>query len=110
MDRLLAALLATMAVLACAPEAASAQAPQTNRYSQRQVADLTELLTAGLKVRTAAEKAFIAKVVEKVDEGQLSDALVKGIFQRARKEHSRYPLPYFAVMIRKVAKERGVEL
>ena len=110
MDRRLAALLTTMAMLACAPEATRAQSPQSNRYSQRQAADLTELLTAGLKVRTAAEKAFIAKVVETVDEGQLSDAVVKAVFQRARKEHSRYPLPYFAVMIRKVAKDRGVEL
>src|SRR5688572_28465536 len=99
----------TCLLLLAAPRAVS-QPPDTNRFSQREKADLQDLLTAGLKVRTPSEKAFIAAVVDKVEKGDLGDGLVKALFQRARKEHSRYPLPYFTVMIRQVAKKNGVTL
>jgi hypothetical protein len=102
-------LLALMCLLAISP-AAMSQPPDANRFSQREKVELQDLLTAGLKVRTPSEKAFIAAVVQKVDDGELSDGLVKALFQRARKEHSRYPLPYFAVMIKQVAKKNGVTL
>jgi hypothetical protein len=78
--------------------------------AQQDEASLEETLASGLKVRTPAEKAFIAKVVKTVEEGKLSEALVKALFRRALAQHSRYPLPYFTAMIRQVAKDRGVDL
>jgi hypothetical protein len=78
--------------------------------AQDEEPSLEEMLANGLKVRTASEKAFIAKVVKVVEEGKLSESLVKALFQRALFEHSRYPLPYFTAMIQKIAKQRGVEL
>jgi hypothetical protein len=86
------------------------QGPAINRDGQQEEATFEEQLSNGLKVRTASEKAFIAKVVKTVQEGKLSESLVKAVFQRARAQHARYPLPYFTVMIRKLAKERGVAL
>ena len=78
--------------------------------SQQGEATLEETLVNGLKVRTDKEKAFIARVVQTVEQGKLSESLVKAIFQRARVQHSQYPLPYFTVMIQRVAKQRGVDL
>jgi hypothetical protein len=97
-------------VAALFPAGAFAQGTTENRYSQKEKADLTELLTSGLKVRTSSEKAYIAGIVEKVEKGELSESLVKAIFQRARQRHSRYPLPYFTVMLQQAAKLRGVTL
>lgn len=88
-----------------------AAAPDKNeRYSQKEKADLTEILTAGLKVRTASEKAYIARVVDTVEKGQLSESVVTAMFKRARTKHERYPLPYFAAMMSRVAKQRGISL
>lgn len=86
------------------------QSPATNRPAEKEEATLEEMLNSGLKVRTASEKAFIAKVAKTVEEGKLSEALVKALFQRALKQHGRYPLPYFTAMIKFVAKDRGVIL
>lgn len=88
----------------------AAQTPKVNRPAEKEEASLEELLTSGLKVRTKSEKEFIAKVTKLVDEGKLSDSLVKAIFQRARDEHTRYPLPYFTAILQRVAKQRGVNL
>ena len=96
------------AILSASPQFAQDRAE--NRYSQKEKADLTELLTTGLRVRTADEKAYIAGVVEKVDKGELSEGLVKALLQRARQRHSRYPLPYFTAMLAQVARQRGVTL
>jgi hypothetical protein len=88
-----------------------AASPKANeRFSQKEDADLTEILESGLKVRTAAEKAFVARVVDKVEKGQLSESLVTAMFQRARAKHARYPYPYFTAMMIRLAKQRGVAL
>ena len=92
------------------PNSGKLLAAANERFSQKEEADLAEILESGLKVRTAAEKAFIARVVEKVEKGQLSESLVKAMFQRARAKHARYPYPYFTAMMTKLAKQRGVTL
>ncbi len=103
-------LRSALLLLLAAVAGAGAASPGANQFAEREEATLEELLTSGLKVRTAAEKAFIAKVVKTVEEGKLSESLVKALFQRARAQHERYPLPYFTAMIQKVAKQHGVEL
>jgi hypothetical protein len=105
-----ASVLAGMSLVPALAAFATAQTPGTIRSAQREEATLEELLASGLKVRTPAEKAFIAKVVKTVEEGKFSEALVKALFQRACSQHSRYPLPYFTALIQKIAKQRGVEL
>jgi hypothetical protein len=87
-----------------------AQPPDATRFAQKENATLAEILTAGLKVRTGSERAFINRIAAKVDEGKLSEALVKAVFQRARQQHARYPLPYFTVMIKKAALSENVVL
>src|SRR5688572_16981906 len=88
-------LVAGLALVSLVGHFAMAQAPGANRFAQREEATLEEMLTNGLKVRTASEKAFIAKITKAVEEGKLSESLVKALFQRALAQHSRYPLPYF---------------
>ena len=85
---------------------ASGKGPSAPKES----ADLEDLLVNGLKARTSPEKAFIAKVVQKVAERELPENLVKAVFHRARSQHGRYPLPHFMAMIKQVAKQRGVTL
>lgn len=93
------------------PLIAATPAPaKVNRAAEKEEATLEEILTSGLKVRTKSEKQFIARVTKSVDDGKLSESLVKAIFQRARDQHSRYPLPYFTAILQKVAKQRGVQL
>lgn len=93
-----------------APSHAKVQASDAVTANQGEEATLEEMLVNGLKVRTDGEKAFIARVVELVQEGKLSESLVKAIYQRARQQHSRYPLPYFVAILKQVAKQRGIEL
>lgn len=89
-------------------EAASPSSDE--RFSQKEKADLAEILESGLKVRTPSEKAFIARVVATVEKGQLSESLVTAMFQRARAKHAQYPFPYFTAMMIRLAKQRGVTL
>jgi hypothetical protein len=112
MRRLLAAGLAVTMVLSGgnATPVSAFDAQENERFSEKQSADLEDLLTTGLRARSKADKAYIAKVVEKVEDGELSEKLVKAIFYRARAQHSRYPLPYFTAILKQVAKQRGITI
>ena len=104
-------ILALLAIVFPQADKLQAAAPGKNeRFSQKEEADLAEILETGLKVRTKSEKAFIARVVEKVEKGQLSESLVKAMFQRARAKHAQYPYPYFTAMMTRLAKQHGVTL
>ncbi len=74
------------------------------------VADLTDQLKNGLRVRRAGDLAFIDKVVELVEAGRLPVSLVKGTFQWARTKTTRYPFPYFAKALRIRAGKLGIKL
>jgi hypothetical protein len=111
MRRLLAGALGVALVFGGDVAPARAQdAKDTERFSEKQSADLQELLTTGLRARSKSDKAYIAKVVKKVEEGDLSEKLVKAVFNRARAQHSRYPLPYFTAILKQVARQRGVTI
>jgi hypothetical protein len=88
------------------PDAARAAEP----VSQAKTADLEETLVNGLRATTASDKAFIARVVELVDDGALTERLVKSLFVRARAYNSQRPMPYFVAMIQKVAQQQGIDL
>ncbi len=60
---------------------------------------LTDLLVNGLRATRAEEKAYIARVVEEVNQGELKESLVKAVFQKARNRNSKHPFPYFKAML-----------
>jgi hypothetical protein len=74
-----------------------------------QIADLREQLEKGLRARRPEEFAFIARVVEFVESGQLSSQLVRETFQWARRKRP-YPYPYFERAMRLRALHVGVLL
>ena len=74
------------------------------------VADLTDQLKNGLRVRRPGDLAFIDKVVEQVEQGRLPISLVKSTFQWARTKMTRYPFPYFAKALRIRAGKLGIKL
>ena len=74
------------------------------------VAELKDQLKNGLRVRRPVDLAFIDKVVELVEKGQLPVSLVTGTFQWARTKTTRYPFPYFAKALRIRAGKLGIKL
>lgn len=73
------------------------------------IADLKTQLNSGLRCRRDSEFAFVAMIVQMVDNGDLSVVLVKESFQYARKKKP-YPFPYFERVIRIRAAEAGVTI
>jgi hypothetical protein len=56
------------------------------------------------------DRQFIKRVVAAVEEGLLSESLVRALFTRARRENARYPMPYFIVLLRKIAAEKEIDI
>ena len=73
------------------------------------VPTLKEQLKFGLQARTPAEQKFIDKVVQMVDDGELSRKLVDSTFLWARRKQP-YPMPYFQKALTVRAKQEGVDL
>ena len=88
--------------------ATSATAPESSPVAV-DVADLQEQLETGLRARRPEEFAFLARVVQFVEQGQLPLKLVKETFLWAR-ERDRYPYPYFERAIKIRAARIGVQL
>lgn len=77
-----------------------------------QIADLKDQLEKGLRARRPEEFAFIARVLQMVDEGTLPLDLVQSTFQWARKktDFKKYPFPYFEQALRLRAKRIGIAI
>ena len=97
-----------------AQESTTSAAPTSNQGRQ---VSLSDQLTAGLKATTKGDKAFIAQVVNLVEEGKLPRKLVDGTFlwareRAARKSRSRElrPMVYFRPALVLRAKRIGVKL
>jgi hypothetical protein len=73
------------------------------------IAELKDQLNSGLKARRPEEFAFIARVVEMVDDGQLPIELVQSTFQWARFKKP-YPYPYFDAGLRARAAKLGINI
>ncbi len=86
----------------------------SNSSGAGQVADLKDQLEKGLKCRRPQEFAFVAAVVLKVEQGDLSRELVVGTFSYARKRASKvgtkYAFPYFQRGLEERAKLAGTPL
>ena len=85
--------------------------PSLTPLQADQSARLIYQLSAGLKVRKPAEKLFVERVVQLVDNKVLPLSMVLGVFQYARKKEDRYPFFYFREALKiRAAKELGVKL
>ena len=85
--------------------------PSLTPLQADQSARLIDQLSAGLKVRKPAEKLFVERVVQLVDNKVLPLSMVLGVFQYARKKEDRYPFFYFREALKiRAAKELGVRL
>ena len=73
------------------------------------VASFKRQLEAGLRARRPQEFAFIARVVQQVDENHLSKKLVLETFQWSRRKRP-YPYQYFERAMRIRAAQVGVAL
>jgi hypothetical protein len=119
---LLAGLASALGVAAAAPllwaeqSRGAATTTSTNARNGRQAA-LQDQLTAGLKARTPADRAFVELVVTKVEQGKLSRKLVDSTFLWARKRaatrsgsHRLRPMVYFRPALILRAKQLGIDL
>ena len=83
--------------------------PQDNPGGAR-IAELQDQLESGLKARRPVEFAFIARVVARVEDQQLTTGEVKSVFQWARRKNKHSPFPYFERAMRIIAARKKVEL
>lgn len=76
------------------------------------IADLTERLTSGLRVRTDEEKAFVQQVVSGVESQEIPRELVDSTFLwvRTNKGNSPYPFFYFERVLRLRGSRTGVTI
>ena len=75
-----------------------------------QLPTLKEELRYGLRARRPRELAFLDRVVELVENGQLSRSLVRGTLAWARQRNAHQPFPYFEFGLRIRAKRLGVSI
>jgi len=112
-------MLAASLTCCCAPvlaatageQVAGLQSPSQSPAAA-DVADLKQQLEKGLKARRPQEFAFVALVVDMVDEDKLPLSLVKSTFLWARKKaaSTRYPFPYFERALRVRAAKQGYDI
>lgn len=98
------------AVLAIIPDRVRvAAAQQRPRGELRKSIRLKEQLETGLKARRPSEFAFIARVVQLVDQGVLPRRTVDGTFLWARRKR-RHPFQYFERAMKVRAKRLRIKL
>lgn len=104
-------------LLICAADVAPVEAQQTFSPQQGQRITLRNQLTSGLRARTAADKAFIEKVIDLVQAGTLPRNLVDSTFLWARKyaakkSNSRRlrPIVYFEPILIARAQRLGIKI
>lgn len=78
--------------------------------SARNVTPLFEQLQVGLRVNTASQRAFLRLVADKVEQGEIPQAMVNVTYRWALSRNAKYPFPYFQAGLKELAKRRGVSL
>jgi hypothetical protein len=78
--------------------------------SARNVTPLIDQLRLGLRTNQASQVDFLKLVVKKVEDGEISQAMVNTVYKWAISRNDRYPFPYFQVGLKELAKRRGVSL
>ena len=88
----------------------TARAQQQNAVdAERTGATLRELLEKDLRVRRPEEFAFINRVMQLVEEGELPEKMVYTTYLWARRKPRR-PLQYFELALRLRADKLGIDL
>lgn len=70
--------------------------------------ELKDQLMFGLRVAFPEQEAFVDQVIQKVDQGVLSRAMVNVVYVWSKKRKPKFPFPYFEYVLRLLADERGV--
>lgn len=70
--------------------------------------ELKDQLMFGLRVAFPEQEAFVDQVIQKVDRGEISRAMVNVIYVWSKKRKPRIPFPYFEYVMRLLADQRGV--
>ena len=76
----------------------------------KEQASLEERLKSGLKCRRSEEFDFVATVADRVNTGQIPEALVLQTMKWSVKKNSKFPFFYFQTVIFRQAEALGVDL
>lgn len=104
-----AILIPLLGRLSYSQEGNSINSAELNR-SNRNAVPLIDQLTNGLRVTRAVDVQFLQIVVQKVDDGQLPQAMVNLVYRWAIQRNPRVPFPYFQLAMRELSRRRGVKL
>jgi len=91
------------------------QAQDLNGYSEAEqmlslnTVELKDQLMFGLRVAFPEQEAFVDQVIKKVDQGEISRAMVNVVYVWSKKKKPKIPFPYFEYVLRLLAMQRGVE-
>lgn len=70
--------------------------------------ELKDQLMFGLRVAFPEQEAFVDQVIQKVDQGVISRAMVNVVYVWAKKRKPKIPFPYFEYVMRLLAEQRSV--
>lgn len=76
----------------------------------KEQASIEDRLNAGLKCRRQEEFTFVSLVSQRVETGQIPEALVLQTMRWAVKKNGKFPFFYFEYAVRKQADALGVSL
>ena len=104
--------VATMALLILSVSPAQTQEPYGYNEAEQMLSfntvELKDQLMFGLRVAFPEQEAFVDQVIQKVDRGEISRAMVNVIYVWSKKRKPRIPFPYFEYVMRLLADQRGV--
>jgi lauroyl/myristoyl acyltransferase len=70
--------------------------------------ELKDQLMFGLRVAFPEQEAFVDQVIKKVEQEQISRAMVNVVYVWSKKRKPKIPFPYFEYVLRILAEQRGV--
>ncbi|MEI6526294.1 MAG: hypothetical protein WCP62_09725 [Planctomycetota bacterium] len=105
-------LAGTMALSSVGLYPAQTQEPYSYNEAEQMLSfntvELKDQLMFGLRVAFPDQEAFVDQVIQKVDRGELSRAMVNVIYVWSKKRKPKIPFPYFEYVMRLLADQRGV--
>ena len=75
-----------------------------------EIETVQQTLEVGLKARRPQDFKFIARVVQLVQMGRLPIEMIETTFHWSRRQHARYPFPYFEHGLRVRAQRIGIAI
>jgi hypothetical protein len=106
------ALVVAVATMALGLDRAQTQEPYGYNEAEHMLSlstvELKDQLMFGLRVAFPEQEAFVDQVIQKVDQGVLSRAMVNVVYVWSKKRKPKIPFPYFEYVLRLLADDRGV--